>query len=660
MAHKNLTKVPPGAIDRAVTYLAQAQHPDGGFDSFSSPSASRFEKTFTYQTTFVPSLILGALNSLETQAGRRLKRRLAGFIKAQANPNWSFNYWAKSSSERSRRPYPDDLDDTCCALVGLLQYDASAVGPEVLAAFVKLLLATETRTGGPYKTWLVPRDSPAIWQDTDLAVNANIAYLLSFVSQPLPNVTDYIEKAIREEQLISPYYVSTYPLIYYLSRAYDGPLSRKLLAIARQLQAQDSNPTPLKNALLLTSLLRLGDTDTASLASSLLAAQQSDGAWAAEAFCLDPARDAITYYNGCESLTTALAVEALELYQHVSGRVKKTAASDQKTALAYISQRPQVLADARRSCKNLESDLRSSAVGFLEKLGRSSIGTEIIDLPQAFNQSLKKPLGETYQPLLKQLSLANLYGWAAYTIFDDFLDEEGQPDLLPVATLSLRYSVAEFAGALPEDSGFQELVKRIFDTIDSANAWELEHCRGHIRGQQLVIGSPPDYGDLSKLAERSLGHSLTPLAILRASGFDINGRLFRGVQQALKHYLIARQLNDDIHDWQTDLQNGQITYVVAEVLAGTGTGLGSYSWPALLPLAQGEFWHNTLPQICQTIRQQTALSRRSLKNLPEIKLQNVIKDLLDKIDSSVEETLAAQDQAAVFLKHYKHNQTANV
>jgi len=36
------------------------------------------------------------------------------------------------------------------------------------------------------------------------------------------------------------------------------------------------------------------------------------------------------------------------------------------------------------------------------------------------------------------LGQANVLGWLAYTIYDDFLDEEGKPELLPLANMYLR------------------------------------------------------------------------------------------------------------------------------------------------------------------------------------------------------------------------------
>jgi hypothetical protein len=85
---------------------------------------------------------------------------------------------------------------------------------------------------------------------------------------------------------------------------------------------------------------------------------------------------------------------------------------------------------------------------------------------------------------------------------------------------------------------------------------------------------------------------------------------------------------------------------------------GSYSWAVLLPRAQKQFWNYTLPQICRTIRRHTSLSRRSLKDLPGLRQSNVITEMLDKIDATVDETLTNQGQARDFLDHYRQGKLA--
>lgn len=643
------------SLTKGLAYLAKAQRPDGGFDSFSSPSTTPFKKAFTYQTTFVPAIMLAALSGPQTPTGRRITRQLAGYLKAQRSPGWSFNYWAADSPERLARPYPDDLDDTACALAGLFLYQSSLITAEVLAAFVKLLLATEAQVGGPYKTWLIPAGADNRWSDIDLAANANVAYFLSLVSQPLPNVTALMEQAIGREQLSSPYYPSTYPILYYLARAYEGPLTKTLRGIARRSLGTKANQlNALENALLLSASLRL-NVKAAKIVADLLAAQRPDGSWPAEAFCLDPARGHKTYYHGSESLTTALALEALASYQERSQEVKAAPAKPKAGRRTHAAFQSQVAARNRHDWLALKPELRDNAQEFLRSITKSSDSAEIVALPQAFNKSLVRPLDKTQDRLLMNLGLANLYGWAAYTIYDDFLDDEGQPALLPVATTALRYSLEAFDKALPGDQAFRTLVRQTFDRIDGANAWELAHCRLGRQDQKLVIAALPDYGDLAGLAERSLGHSLTPLAVLRAKGIGLNSSSFHATQQAFIHYLAARQLNDDAHDWETDLRNGHTTYVVTRLLSDARVKPGSYGWSKLLSLVQKPFWRVTLPKICHDISQQTKLSRDSLAQLPELQPSNVLAKLLDRIDASVAETLAVQRQTQTFLAHYKNS-----
>ncbi|HSW37687.1 MAG TPA: prenyltransferase/squalene oxidase repeat-containing protein, partial [Candidatus Saccharimonadales bacterium] len=555
------------AIAKGLAYISKQQTADGGFASFSSPASDDFTEAKTYRTTFVPALMLGCLSSVDSPSSQSIRQRLAKFMMEQKDPQWSFNYWAKNAPERTTLPYPDDLDDTFCALIGLALNDPASITAEVLAKVVKLLLATETQVGGPYHTWLVAKNSDKVWLDIDLAVNSNIAYFLSLVSQSLPNLTTFMEQAITSNKLTSPYYPSAYPLVYYLSRAYSGEHTSKFLKNAQELAAKASNP--LQTALCLSSLLHLGSPKPSDLlVAKLLAGQQSDGSWPAAAFCLDPSLEGKPYYHGASSLTTAFVLEALALfaeqginrYSPASPHIVK---SDDQPGKHF---QLEVASSAKKLCWPLGPDLGQSMKLGLNRMFESSDGLEIINLPHYFNQSLAKPLAAKFNGSLINLGAANLFGWLAYTIYDDFLDDEGQPEALPIANVAMRNSLLCFAAAVPNPD-FQALVHETFDKIDGANAWEPANCRFQRLGDQLVVNKLPNYGNLAKLAERSLGHCLTPLAVLSLNGLSANSSAFQNLQKALKHYLIARQLNDDAHDWQEDIEKGQITYVVSQILA---------------------------------------------------------------------------------------------
>ncbi|HSW37463.1 MAG TPA: hypothetical protein VLG37_03795, partial [Candidatus Saccharimonadales bacterium] len=73
----------------------------------------------------------------------------------------------------------------------------------------------------------------------------------------------------------------------------------------------------------------------------------------------------------------------------------------------------------------------------------------------------------------------------------------------------------------------------------------------------------------------------------------------------------------------------------------------------MLPRLQKQFWNHTLVSICQEMKQQTGLSRRALKDVSILRPDNIIAKLLDKINASIDETLATQADARSFLKHYQ-------
>jgi hypothetical protein len=645
------------AIGSGLSYLATQQEADGGFLSFSSPSVIPFKPVTTYKTTFTSSLILDCLANLDSLEAYTIKNRLAKFLVDQRSPDWTFNYWAKSAPQRRTKPYPDDLDDTFCALSALFRCNPEIISEAVLAKVVKQLLATEVAVGGPYRTWLVPSTSKSIWLDVDLAVNSNIAYFLSLVSNPLPSLDRLMEKAILSEALVSPYYPSRQPIIYYLSRAYKGVHKAKLTNMAKHL-LQVKVVTALNRSLCLSSLIRLDETrQLDTIADKLLNQQQDDGSWSAAAFCIDPSQDKKPYYNGAASLTTAFAIEALQLYASRSlARARKETNRTAKTAKKEHDNkfRSNVLAMAKVQCRSLSKDFRLSTLGALSSIADGANGLEITALPYYFNQSLAKPLSINKHSFFTTLGLANLYGWLAYTIYDDFLDGESQPNLLPVANVTMRGSVRCFAEALPRDPSFQKLVEQTFNTIDTANAWELANCHFACDSNQIILNKPlPDYGDLSKLAERSLGHSLTPLGILIAQGFDLNSQACRQLKKALSHYLIARQLNDDIHDWQADINNGRVTYVVRAILEDIGVKPGSHNLNNLLPTMRQQFWHTTLKQICHEMQRQTFLSHEALSRSSVLRSDNVVTSLLSSIENSIQTTLSAQTGASSFLKSYR-------
>lgn len=639
------------AIRRGLAYLGRVQEADGSFVSFSSASMRPFKRIAgkRWHTNFVPALILGSLAVSDLPEAASIRDGLARFLLEQRSDSWSFNYWAAHAPERETQPYPDDLDDTFCALAGIYLHDPALVGDAGLAHAVKLLVAAERGVGGPYRTWLVAPDSRPVWLDVDLAVNSNIAYFLSLIGTRLPKLDALMGRAIAKGEFSSPYYPSRYAFIYYLSRAYEGPQKPRLLKKAIRLQR--AARTDMDRTLCLCARLRLGDAaDLSGAVDKLLPGQRRDGSWPAATFYADPVENGRLFYNGGPALTTAFAVEALEFYRRSLEASGPARARQEPSGMRRL--RSATLASARAGCRDLQPDLRTTLLRTLKSLATSRDGAEIIGAARDFSRSMKHPPTGSEDDLIKELGLSNLYGWTAYTIYDDFLDGEGRPDLLPTANVAARRSLDGFSKARPEDRDFQALVRRVFDTIDSANAWEQARCRFELRGDDLSIRRLPDYADLSKLAERSLGHTLPALALLSASGLSCTGQAFRKIDEALRHYLIARQLNDDAHDWVEDLRNGRITWVLGRLLSGLGAGAGHYRLGELTAESRRQFWHDTLPETCGLMLEHISLSRQALGNSGIMRSSGPVHDLLDRLEASVDETMSKQGHARNFLKHY--------
>ncbi len=201
-------------------------------------------------------------------------------------------------------PIRTHLDLTFCALAALNLHNPLLIDAEAMTKVIKILLSTEKSVGGPYRTWLVPPDSEPVWLDVDIAVNCNVAYCLTLLGSPLPKLSSFIDDAIIAGSLRSPYYPSDHMTAYYMARGYNGQHKARLIKIIRALLV--SSDTDLERALCVSSLLRLDPASrVGNTIAKLMKTQDSNGAWPAATFCLDPAISGRPYYNGAAALTTA-------------------------------------------------------------------------------------------------------------------------------------------------------------------------------------------------------------------------------------------------------------------------------------------------------------------------------------------------------------------
>ena len=281
---------------------------------------------------------------------------------------------------------------------------------------------------------------------------------------------------------------------------------------------------------------------------------------------------------------------------------------------------------ARASCQTLGRDLRITALAQIEKTSDERITT----LAYEFREVLYKNGAVIPLEIVEQLSLANLYGWMAYGIYDDALDGEDRdgggcgrgPSLLPCANFFLR-ALTEIYGSLDARTpGAKALFGHTMDRIDEANAWEQSHCRVDVNN--ILHIALPSFGDYQMLADRSIGHGIGPLAELLYAGYPPHSKEHESVDRFFRHYLIARQLHDDAHDWADDLLRGRMNSIGALVLRHHGEKYpgGAKAKPpaaiirttSTIPDLKKIFWEEVIDDVSAMIRFHVAAARKRENN----------------------------------------------
>lgn len=510
-------------------------------------------------------------------------------------------------------------------LNALWSYDPACITGEHLARTTQRLIVCEEAIGGPYRSA----------GKTTVAANVQIAIFMRQVAKPLPRVDAFLRSTIATSELTgshnsaawhvmqtAPQLKSRIGQLYLLAKACSVPaLAQHVIQAWHKKMLQ----TPAGQAL---AMHLLSDVLLASQKKAILhfvcQKQQPDGLWPAEPlFKATPA---------CGFTTTAFIVKILATYR-------------QSQQLHTLQQKQRAIARAAKQLFGARTEpLRSSALTMIDQLCLADKNYEITLLPHFFATALQTPAPCT-QPQYITLGLANVCSWIAYTIYDDFLDGGAAPSQLPVANVAMRESLHCFRIVLPNEKAFHQYVARVFAAMDEANAWEVKYCRFDRHADTIIIHHIPKYGHGAMLAARSFAHALTPLAVLTKCMMHQNNRY---VETAFRHYLIAKQLNDDLHDWKHDLDAGQATYVVTAILRDMRVGPGMYSLPSLKSNMQKRFRHTTMPKICQGILRHTALSRQAFAASRLLQKTNNMYQLLDSLEQSVRQSLDQHNKAKTF------------
>lgn len=610
-------------------------------ETWVGPEPGRLTDSTTYRGPFPAALALCHLNALDNERAKSVAQRLAQAIIPQKSDGWTFNYYSRGTIAPSGYAYPDDLDVTCTALAGLVALDPTLVGGDGLAHAVRALTALETAPGGPYRTWLVDSAAPAEWQDVDPAVNANIAFMLSLNDVRLDGLDGYLESQAEQEGWVSRYYSSSACTAFFFARALPPEKCTKLKAwLAKRLDARDWEHA-LDAAWLAAAYLRLGgDHKTAQPAIDALAALRPEELSAAYAYGVDPHIQGVKQWAGSPAVTLAAIAEALNLFIQNPSATERGPAIDRTAAVraaldARLKAIPDHLAAASKVCdmiltRDKSGHVSGNAHAFWSAMGGTDSGIT--------------------EQIAHELGAATVLGWAAYAVYDDLLDDEGDLGLLPAANWCLRACLRASAEQLPDHKQPWSDIYRLLDRADAANAWERQHCRFDPNSTADPRGVEDDE---MRWADRSMPHALAPLILLGLSGAGANEPAVKATLDFYRHYILARQWLDDAHDWEADLAAGRWTPVTLALMRRVAEP-DDPKHPAPDPARRVAwlYWTETIQVACKKVLDHLAEARQALGRNPAIREPADLLHLLEAPERAARQALDERQQTLDFLRTY--------
>ena len=292
----------------------------------------------------------------------------------------------------------------------------------------------------------------------------------------------------------------------------------------------------------------------------------------------------------------------------------------------------------------LTSPARNVFNKILQRIEDADTNGEISLLTYYFRESLRSTTQSENKQIARdnfRYAQANILTWTAYTAIDAILDN---PDTHPHISLEVSLSCVRRATELYSLAGAAySLRESLFSAVDQANTLELEVRKDmtlatSLHGHDSAVNSSYTLSTPTLqrvMADKSIAHIIGPRSLL----LGYTQAVQHDAARAFELYCGARQLLDDMHDWQEDLHNGHITYVIAKLLECSGVAIGSYQKPELTQTLKQTFWNSILEECCNEIIRMTEESRILLETNLLIKNSSFISVTIEPIQRAAKSAL---------------------
>lgn len=518
----------------------------------------------------------------------------------------------------------------------------SITSSELIEIIIKLT-SLESKEGGPY---FLPEDRSQI----DLGLNIVIAYFLKTQRIALPSLNELIYDAIRNDDFKSKYFLNENYLIYLVSKISKTRHRARLIRIIRNRMNSKENDY-FDRLLLISSLLNLNHKKNLKKEIKGLIREKDQ---------LDMEFD-ILEDNG-EIVRTPLSTN----YASYSNLLHSYRRTDTKIYInsKFLSMSMEEKSFLRKMLIFSKEMLGSYSAGFkeaaIDEIKRTILknkNKEMFLTSFYFNKSLKNERNILPDDEIAKLESLNIFFWNSFIIYDNFWDQDKiqDPKLLPVANAYARLHYDSFSQIFRNDKVFfDDLMKK----IDDSNLWEITNCRAKIFDSHLIIPTNiPDFGDYSNKFYPSSAHMLGSLAILSKLGYSLRSPQGMNTIDFFRNHLIARQICDDICDWEKDIKQGHLS---------TATALLISDWKKLFPKnnkinlcndfngLREVFWTKTIDKISKKLLFFTDQSYIAFKKIDIMKESVFFQKLIEENQKTAISAMKEREQFLSFV-----NQTKN-
>lgn len=309
----------------------------------------------------------------------------------------------------------------------------------------------------------------------------------------------------------------------------------------------------------------------------------------------------------------------------------------------------------KKRLSGTEPAFRAKALAVIERTVRGNPDRQMSLMPLYMREALGKKGRHIPESLIIEMGMANIFFWTAFIIYDDFWDEDeaAEPGLLPIANLFARTYTDFFASLFSEKTAFRAFFHDLMDKLDEANAWETRHCRAEkIEGGIRVPKALPNYKHYERKYRPASGHILGPLALLLKAGYSLRSKEAVHLIDYFKHYLIAMQFNDDMHDWEEDLRRGHISTVIDLLVRDAKLEGKKIVIDRDLQQLREVFWFTTLPGAAKKSLAHSRQSRQALLAMRSIEDIAPLERYVRMTETVATEALAEQRRSVAFIGAY--------